>query len=438
MESLASPTDMTMSHTIAGIALILIVGSFLGNLAHRFRQPAVIGEITAGIVLGPSVLGLLPGNLVDRVFPADARPLLSAIAQVGLLLFIFMIGWEFEKSLLRHRRTAVAVVSSSSILFSLVPGAALGYFLYSQHSGNPGHHVSHLAFALFLGAAMAITAFPVLARILTDKRLMHTQVGALSLASAAVGDVFAWYMLALVSAIVTAGGHSDLIQAVGLTGAYVAMIFLLVRPLLAVVVRWGTGGRGSSRLLVVLVAGVFLSSYATTWIGIHPIFGAFLFGFVMPREPADVLQRQLRKPLDTVSLILLPVFFIVTGLEVDIGGLSGRNYVELAAIIVVACGGKLLGSLPARAFGLAWREVGNFGLLMNTRGLTELIILNAGLHLGLLDTSMFTMMVIMALFTTALAGPLLRRPDEVPLENALAPAAAADTQGRAREKTAAP
>jgi Kef-type K+ transport system membrane component KefB len=159
-----------------------------------------------------------------------------------------------------------------------------------------------------------------------------------------------------------------------------------------------------------LASGVFLSAYLTTWIGIHAIFGAFLFGFIMPREPAEALRLHLRKPLDTVSLVLLPVFFIITGLGVDIGGLSGRNYVELIAIIVVACAGKLIGAAaPAKAFGLPWREVGTLGLLMNTRGLTELIILNAGVSLGVLDTSMFTMMVIMALATTALAGPLLPR-----------------------------
>jgi Kef-type K+ transport system membrane component KefB len=177
---------------------------------------------------------------------------------------------------------------------------------------------------------------------------------------------------------------------------------------------------------VLLAGGVFLSAYATTWIGIHAIFGAFLFGFVMPREPAGILQLHLRKPLDTISLVLLPVFFIVTGLGVDIGGLSGRNYLELAAIIAIACAGKLIGAaVPARAFGLPWSEVGTLGLLMNTRGLTELIILNAGVGLGVLDTPMFTMMVIMALITTALAGPLLPQ-NVVPIEKQPATVPVAD------------
>lgn len=415
MDSLATHAELTMATAMAGIALVLLVGTLLGNLARRLGQPPVIGEITAGIAMGPSVLGLLPGDLTHRIFPADARPLLSSIAQVGLLLFMFVIGWEFEKSLLRNRKAEAATVSLSSILLAFTLGVGLAIVLHSQHSTVNGKEVSLTAFALFMGAAMSITAFPVLARILTDNRLMHTHVGALALASAAVDDVLAWCLLAFVSAIVTAGGSDDLVQILALSFGYVAAMFLVVRPLLAVLIRRWTCGRVSPYLLVVLVAGVFLSSYATTWIGIHAIFGAFLFGFVMPREPADVLEQHLRKPLDIVSLILLPVFFIMTGLGVDIGALSGRNYLELVAIILVACAGKLLGAaIPARAFGLPWRDVRALGLLMNTRGLTELIILNVGVSLGVLDTPMFTMMVIMALVTTVLAGPLLPRLQEPP------------------------
>jgi Kef-type K+ transport system membrane component KefB len=281
---------------------------------------------------------------------------------------------------------------------------------------------------------MSITAFPVLARILTDNGLMHTRVGALALSSAAVDDVLAWFVLALVSAIVTAGGGTDLVRIGLLAVVYVAMMFLVVRPLLTAVVRRLTRQRVSPYLLIVLVAGVLLSSYATTWIGIHAIFGAFLFGFVMPREPADVLQLHLRRPLDTVSLLLLPVFFIVTGLGVDIGGLSGRNWLELGAILAVACAGKLIGaSIPAKAFGMPWRDVRTLGLLMNTRGLTELIILNAGVSLGVLDGPMFTMMVIMGLVTTAAAGPLLpSRRELTEKPPAFAAAVVAERSGVAR------
>jgi Kef-type K+ transport system membrane component KefB len=395
---------------LASVALILLLGFVLGGLARRLRQPRVIGEICAGIILGPSAIGLLPGDLTHRIFTIDVRTMLSAIGQTGLLLFVFKIGWEFDRGLLHKRRAAAAAVSMTSIALSFALGAGLALVLYSRHSRVRDHVIPSTAFALFLGAAMAVTAFPVLARILTDSRMMHTKVGALALASAAVDDLLAWCLLALVSAIVTARGGGSLMQITGLSITYLAVMFLVVRPLLAILVRRFTRTRASPYLLSMLAGGVFLSSYATTLIGIHAIFGAFLFGIVMPREPADILQYEVRKPIDTVSALLLPVFFVVTGLGVDIGRLSATNFLELAAIIVVACAGKFLGAaLPARAFGMPWQDAGTLGLLMNTRGLTELIILNAGVGLGVLDTPMFTMMVIMALFTTALAGPLLPR-----------------------------
>ncbi|GAA4253455.1 cation:proton antiporter domain-containing protein [Dactylosporangium darangshiense] len=408
MHSPASHAELTTAIAVAAVAFILLAGWLFGSLARRVGQPAVVGEIIAGIVLGPSVLGLLPGHLTDVLFPAAARPMLNAISQIGLLLFMFMVGWEFDRSLLQKRRTAAAAVSLSSVTVAFALGAGLAVVLYANHSTVGGKHVSGLAFALFLGAAMAITAFPVLARILTDSRLINTRVGALTLASAAVDDLLAWCVLALVSAIATASGNGLFAQTLALSLAYVAVMLFAVRPLLALLFRRLARGRALPHLLVLVAAGVFLSAYATTWIGIHPIFGAFLFGLVTPREPADELQLHLRRPLGTVGRLLMPVFFIVTGLGVDIAGLTWRNVLELLAILAVACAGKLIGAaVPAFAMRMPLREVGAVGLLMNARGLTELIILNAGVSLGVLDTSMFTMMVIMAVFTTALVGPLL-------------------------------
>ena len=411
MQSMATSAEMRIATMMAGIAVVLLTGLLLGALARRFRQPAVIGEITAGIVLGPSVLGQLPGEWTQKIFPSDVRPLLSAISQVGLILFMFLVGWEFEKRLIRPHRGTAAAVSVSSVVLAFGLGVGLATVLYPHHDEVGGHHISFAAFAMFMGAAMSVTAFPVLARILTDNRLTDTRVGVLALAGAAVDDVIAWCMLAYVSAIVTADGSTgDLFQIAARSAVYVTIMFLVVRPLLAGLVgRWSRWGHWRP-LLVVLCAGAFLSAWLTTWVGIHAIFGAFLFGFIMPREPAEGVAEHLRKPLDHIGLVLLPVFFIVTGLGVDIGGLSGYQYLELAAIVAVACAGKLLGAIaPAKAFGLSWPEARALGLLMNTRGLTELIILNAAVSLGVLDGQMFTMMVIMALTTTALAGPLLPR-----------------------------
>ena len=408
VKSLAQHSDLIIAAVMADIAIVLLAGAVLGRAARYLRQPPVIGEIIAGIALGPSLLGLLPGDLTHRLFPAEARPYLSAVAQVGLLVFMFGVGWEFDERLLEGRRSAAAAVSLSSIALAFGLGVGLATLLYGHHSTVKGHHISFPAFALFLGAAMSITAFPVLARMLTEHRMMGSPVGALALASAAVDDVLAWCLLAMVAAIVTASGSGDLAQIVALAALYVAVMLVVVRPLLACLVRRWARNSVSPRLVVVLVAGLFLSSYATTWIGIHPIFGAFAFGFIMPREPFTVLNEGVKRPLDNISTVLLPVFFIVTGLNVDISSISARGYVDLAGIILVACAGKLIGAaVPGRVSGMPWREAGTLGLLMNTRGLTELVILNAGVTLGVLDGQMFTTMVLMALVTTALAGPFL-------------------------------
>lgn len=408
MESLAQHSDLVTAAVMADIAIVLLVSSVFSKVARYLREPPVIGEIVAGIALGPSLLGLLPGNLPHRLFPEEGRPFLSAVAQVGLLVFMFGMGWELDKKLLRGRRGTAAAVSVSSILLAFALGVGLAVVLYPHHSTFYGHHISFAAFALFMGAAMSITAFPVLARILMERQMMTTSVGALALASAAVDDVLAWCLLALVAAIVTARGPGDMVQITVLALLYVAAMAFVVRPLLAALVRAWAHDRAPRRLIVVLVAGLFLSSYATTWIGIHPIFGAFVFGFVMPREPVAVLRDGVKAPLDHISMVLLPVFFIVTGLNVDISAISGRGILELTGIIVVACAGKLIGAAtPGRLSGMSWREAGVLGLLMNTRGLTELVILNVGVSLGVLDQEMFTMMVLMAVVTTAMTGPLL-------------------------------
>jgi Kef-type K+ transport system membrane component KefB len=403
--------DEQIATMLLGIGVILLVGAGLGALAQRLGQPRVIGEITAGIALGPSLLGLLPGDLTQRLFPGDVRPLLSAVAQVGLVLFMFVVGWEFERQLIRPYARLAAGVSLSSIAIAFGLGVASAVVLYPHHDTVAGHHISFAAFATFMGTAMSVTAFPVLARILTENRLMDTRVGTLSLASAAIDDVLAWCLLAYVSALVSSDGdYAGLARIAGLSAVYVALMFLVVRPLVARLVwRWAAMERWSL-LLAVLCAGVFASSWLTSWIGIHQIFGAFLFGFVMPREPRRVLAAHLRRPLDDVSLILMPVFFIVTGLGVDLGALTAADYLALVLVIGVACAGKLLGAIvPARLSGLSWREAKDLGVLMNTRGLTELIILNAAVSLGVLDGRMFTILVIMALVTTAMAAPLLSR-----------------------------
>jgi len=406
----AHQLDTTTNAVIADIALILVVGAALAIAARRLRQPPVVAEILAGIVLGPTLLGQLPGHLSARLFPVTARPFLSVVSQLGILLFMFLVGWEFNRAFLRGRqRTAVLSVSLSAMVLPFACGAALALAFYGRHDHVAGQHVNHTAFVLYLGAALSITAFPVLARFLADSGRGGTRVGELALVSAAVCDALAWCMLAVVVAVIQATGPGGLVRIAAELVAYALLLGLVVRPLLdRLVRRWGREG-GSPYLVPVVAAGVFLSAAATSWIGIHAIFGAFAFGCVMPRRPRGALLRYVREPLQQAGVLLLPVFFIVVGLSVDLTALTAADLAEGAAVIVVASAAKIAGAgLPVRIMGDSWREAGVLGVLMNMRGLTELIVLNLGVAMGVLDTRMYSLMVVMALVTTVSAGLLIR------------------------------
>ncbi|MDH6123906.1 cation:proton antiporter [Kitasatospora sp. GP82] len=396
---------------LADLALILVVGALLKPLLRRLRQPAVIAEILAGIALGPSLLGLLPWHLPDRLFPQEARADLSAVAQVGILLFMFLIGWEADLGQIRTRRTEVLGVSLSAITVPFGVGAVLATWLFTHHDLVGQHHISRTAFVLFVGTAMAITAFPVLARIIVDHNLQTTTVGVLALASAAVGDLLAWCMLAFVSVVAASAGTGQLVSVLGYSLLFAAVLAFVVRPLLRVLTaRMTRNGTVSPYLLPLIAAGVFAAGYTTNRIGLDAIFGAFAFGLITPRGPKELLYARVAVPVKHVTDLLMPVFFITTGLSVDVTRLGGTGLVELVAIVAVACFGKLAGTVgAARVSGMSWRDSSLLGFLMNTRGLTELIILNAGMSLGVLDTQMFTMMVCMAIITTGMAGFVLPR-----------------------------
>ncbi|MFF4459719.1 cation:proton antiporter [Streptomyces mirabilis] len=407
MLTTAASQDARPAVLLADIAVVLVAGLVLGRLARWLRQPVVIGEIVAGIVLGPSLLGRLPGDPTQVLFPADVRPLLSAVSQIGLVLFMFVVGWEFEKQLVRPHAGLAVKVSLLSVAVAFGMGIGLAALIHPAHATVAGREIPFGAFALFMGTALSVTAFPVLARILTDRKLMSTRVGSLALACAAVDDVLAWCLLAFVSALVKADGdHLALLRVGALSLCYVALMLFAVRPLLARLVRLPAALADRPALLTAVCAGVLLSAWVTSWIGLHAIFGAFLFGFVMPREPD--LARKLRTPVEQISRIFLPVFFIVTGLGVDLGALGTGGYLMLVSAVGAACAGKLIGTMiPARLSGLSWTEARDLGVLMNTRGLTELVVLNAGVSMGVLDGTVFTVLVITALVTTAMAGPLL-------------------------------
>ena len=393
-------TDREVQLFLVDLAIIILLARLFGVAAKRFGQPPVLGEIIAGILLGPT---LLHGKITATLFPIAVRPPLSALANLGVVMFMFVVGYELDQRLIRGRGRVAVSVSASSIILPLSLGAALGAWLASRH------HVHRvLPFALFVGAAMSVTAFPVLARILTDRGMHRTRIGGLALACAAIDDVLAWSLLGVVAAIAGAGGQQLRLL---LVPVYAAVMFGFVRPLLRRLVDvYQRRGRLTPNVLAAVLIGLLLSSYATEWMGLKYIFGAFLFGVVMPREgAAAALREEILHRLEQVSvLVLLPVFFVVSGLNVNLSSVGLSGLVELCLILLVAVVGKFGGAFAgARLAGVRGRRAGALATLMNTRGLTEIVILSVGLQLHILDQSLYSLMIVMAVVTTLMAGPLL-------------------------------
>src|SRR5271166_5890194 len=384
---------------LADVAIIIILARLLGAAARRLGQPPVLGEILAGILLGPT---FFHATITKALFPASLISPLTALADIGLVLFMFVVGYEVDLRLIRGRERAALSVSIGSVALPLGLGAALGVWLAHRN------HLPHVStFALFIGTAMAATAFPVLARILTDRGLHRTRIGGLALASAAIADVLAWCLLAVVVALAGSSAQWKVLLAI----PYVALMFAVVRPLLRRLARvYQQAGRLTPNILATVLAGLLLSSYATNWMGLHFIFGAFLFGVVMPREAVLGLREEILARLEQISvLVLLPIYFVVAGLSINLSMIGHSGLVELSAILVVAIAGKLAGAYGgAQIAGIRGRNAGVLATLMNTRGLTELVILGVGLQLHILNKPLYSLMVIMALVTTAMSGPLLK------------------------------
>jgi Kef-type K+ transport system membrane component KefB/nucleotide-binding universal stress UspA family protein len=387
-------------------ALIIACSRAVGLFARRIGQPMVIAEVVAGIMLGPSLLGWLAPGALAMLFPIESMSLLNMLSQVGLILFMFLIGLELDPKLLRGRGHTSVLISHTSIIVPCLLGGVLGLYLYPRLSPPS---VPFSSFVLFMGVAMSITAFPVLARILADRRLLKTKVGAVAITCAAVDDVTAWCLLAFVVSFVRASGIAQALRTTAFALLYIGVMLFVVRPFLR---RMGAGasnreGLTQNRVAVTLVL-LLASSWTTEFIGIHALFGAFLFGVAVPKEGgfARVLAEKLE---DLVVVFLLPLFFAYSGLRTQIGLLaSAQAWIMCGLIVVVACVGKFGGSVvAARLTGLSWRESSALGILMNTRGLMELIVLNIGLDLGIISPTLFTMMVIMALTTTFMTTPLL-------------------------------
>nr|WP_275976815.1 cation:proton antiporter [Polyangium aurulentum] len=401
-------THNPLTLLILQMMVVISLSRLLGAGIRRIGQPMVIAEVTAGILLGPSLLGWLAPNVMTAIFPKTSMSLLSMLSQVGLVLFMFLIGLELDPKLLQNRGRTSIVISQSGIMVPFALGALAASFL-RDHLAEPDVPAS--SFTLFMGIAMSITAFPVLARILTEKRLLKSKAGAMAITCAAVDDVMGWCLLAFVVSVVRSTGMASAVTTTLLAVGYIAAMLFVVRPFLArLAARVSTSGPIDQTTVAVTLLLLLLSSMVTELIGIHALFGAFAFGAAIPKE-GGFAQALAEKLEDVVVVLLLPLFFAYSGLRTQIGLLNSPHHWAICALIIVlACAGKFGGSaVAARLTGINWRESTAIGILMNTRGLMELIVLNIGLDLGVISPTLFTMMVIMALFTTFITSPLLAR-----------------------------
>ncbi len=402
IENLQHPLGILLLQLI----VIIVAARALGVLFLKLGQPAVIGEMVAGIILGPSLLGLLLPSVQAFVFPAASLGTLRLLSQIGVILYMFVIGIELDVQNLRRKAHAAVLVSHASIIIPFCLGALLALFVYPSLAPA---HVSFLAFALFMGIALSITAFPVLARIIEERDLSKSHLGSTAIACAAVDDVTAWCLLAFVVAIAKADGLGGSLFTIILAFLFISVMLFLLKPradrILGDALRNETHTKG---MVAGVLTFVFVAALSTEIIGIHALFGAFLAGVIMPTNSS--LRSFLRERLETFSSVfLLPLFFAFTGLRTQIGLLNdAQSWLICAGIVAVAVAGKFGGSmLAARWTGMNWHEATALGALMNTRGLMELIVLNVGYDLGILSPRMFAMMVIMALVTTLMTGPVL-------------------------------
>jgi Kef-type K+ transport system membrane component KefB len=398
--------EETFGQLMLAVAVVILAARGMGAVAARLGQPQVMGEVLAGILLGPTLLATVAPRLTGLLFPAYVVPLMRAAAWIGLAFYMFLVGLELDPKLLRERFEQAALISHASIAVPLGLGIAVALPLYELVAPA----TSFASFALFMGVAMSITAFPVLARILVERRMLRHPIGAMTMAAAAIDDVTAWALLALASAVAGSGSALTVVRIVALAVAFSALMVLVGRPLLARVSRaYDEAGHVPGGWVAAIFVGVLLASFASQRIGIAAIFGAFVMGLIMPRR-ADLTHDITRRVEDFAVTVLLPLYFVVTGLRVQVGLLdSPELWLLTLVLLLVAIAGKWAGALAAaRLTGFSWRESSAIAALMNTRGLTELIVLNIGLELGVITPALFTSMVIVALVTTFMTGPALR------------------------------
>ncbi|MFJ6522506.1 cation:proton antiporter [Streptomyces filamentosus] len=399
-------TDSVITHVVAALAVVIALSHAAGTLARRLGQPPVVGQLFAGIALGPSLLGLLPGQVYEHLFPPQIQPVLTSLAQVALVFFLFAVGYELDLGMLRHQK-AVTSVSLSGFALPMLLGAGIVLLLPGSFSAvNDGRPVD-ATFVLYMAVALSITAVPVLASIIKDQGLSGTRPGTIAMASAGVIDALSWPVLAVVLVGDAHGSARSWAVRIALLLVHVLVMLLVVRPLLV----WWTNrpGLSAAHRVPVAVTVALASAWATNALGLHVIFGALLAGVVMPRLPDGSPDERLLRPLQDIGGLLLPMFFAISGMAVVLDGLHASDLLILAVIVLAAVVGKVgAGALSARGARQPWRDSLLIGVLLNTRGLTELIVLNVGLQAGVIGPRLYALLVVMALLTTAATGPLIR------------------------------
>ncbi len=400
----AAHVDALM-HVLLALVVVIVVARAVGSLFAYFAQPPVVGEILAGILLGPSVLGRFAPAMQTFLLPHEVAPFLGVLSNVGVILYMFLVGVELDPTLLRKKGHATVAISHASIVTPFLLGALLALYVYPSLSTRD---VPFTVFSLFMGVSMSVTAFPVLARILTDRKMHKSRMGVIALTCAAIDDVTAWCLLAFVVSVAQARASGAFITFASALG-YIALMVLVARPAMVRLSRlYGIKGRLTQGVMAIVFVALLLSALATDAIGIHAVFGAFALGAVIPHDSG--LARELTDRLeDLVVVLLLPAFFAFTGLRTQIGLVTtGDQWILCGLIILVASAGKFGGSfVAARLTGLGWRDSSALGVLMNTRGLMELIVLNIGLELRVLSPTLFAMLVLMAIVTTFMTTPVL-------------------------------
>lgn len=406
--------DATIDIVIGDTALVFAIASLLGMAARKFGQPAVIGQILVGVLLGPSLLGRIPGNPTSHIFPSIALPYLNVLSQIAVVIFMFTVGYEIEFKLIRQHNRVIPLIALGAFLVPLTLGITCVLLLRPELASVGIVHDGR-SFVLFMGVATSITALPVLAAIVRDRNLAGTTIGVIATAAAGLMDVLAWLVLA--AALIGATNHSSTFSlpiTVVLICCFTIVMLTVVRPALS----WWTTRRQSVLSSSVPVAFVLAmtSAWITASLGLHPMFGAFLAGLTM-RGGTRTPDMEVLRAMGQAGGIFMPLFFVVTGLSLNVGAMRGDAVLLLAVIGVIACAGKLIpGYFIPRASGLTRRDSAAISALVNTRGLTELIALNAGLAGGIINSQLFTILVLMAIITTLATGPLLSiiKIDETP------------------------